>query len=111
MSQENKMTHCPKCGKPVLNSGQFWGNAQFTIKCPWCQTVVSVCVQQQITAKLKQAEPIGGYVGQAEFSQSRAQDDSGFDSPAPHRQSGSVGEDGFKVVGYIYPQGDSKPPG
>lgn len=104
------MTHCPKCHKPVLNAGQFWGCAQFTIKCPWCQAVLTLSVQQQVSAKLKIPEQPGGYQQQPEYA-AAAHDDSGFETPMPSssRNAGSD-QDGFKVVGYIYPQGD-KPPG
>lgn len=103
---ENKMTHCPKCHKPVLNGGQFWGSAQFTIKCPWCQTVIVISVQPQIVARLKNPEPMNGFSPVPEYGQSS--EPTGFESPA---RTAQVGEDGFKVVGYIYPQNENQPPG
>jgi hypothetical protein len=109
---ENKMTHCPKCGKPVLNAGQFWGCAQFTMKCPWCQSILTVSVQQQVTAKLKNPSASGNSEYQQAPEYSAMGDDMGFDSPSmQQRQAASQNEDGFKVVGYIYPQGDKKPSG
>jgi hypothetical protein len=57
---DGKLTHCPKCHKPLLNGARFFGNAQFNLRCPWCQSVVTVTVQQQISANLKSpdANPI-----------------------------------------------------
>lgn len=109
--QESKMTHCPKCHKPVLNGGQFWGFAQFTIKCPWCQTVIAVTVQQQIQAKLKTPEPTPVYSHTADFNGLSGSDGLDFEAAMPGAQPDSSGEDGFKVVGYIYPQGEKKSPG
>ena len=50
---QNRMTHCPKCSKPLLNSGQFWGWAEFCLRCPWCQASVEVAIQPKITVSLK----------------------------------------------------------
>ncbi len=99
---DNKMTHCPKCHKPVLNGGQFWGSAQFTIKCPWCQSVITLSVQQQILVRLKNPEPTPTFHSDPECAQSINNEPTGFESP-PQTQSS---EDGYKVVGYIYPQNE-----
>lgn len=48
----DKVTHCPGCHKPALNNGQFFGSAQFKIKCSWCSSTLLVKVQPKVTAEL-----------------------------------------------------------
>ncbi len=107
---ENKMTHCPKCHKPLLNGAQFSGAAQFNLRCPWCQAIVTVTVQQQILTNLKTSDPgsVGGEM--AEFYRtetSQAHSPAFGQEPISFQQSpsGQAQENsGFKVVGFLYPQ-------
>ena len=104
------MTHCPKCHKPLLNGAQFSGTAQFNLRCPWCQAIVTVSVQQQILANLKTPDAAPPSPEMAEFyrteiSQSHSpafgQEPISFQqSPSGQAQENS----GFKVVGFLYPQ-------
>ena len=97
------MTHCPKCRKPLLNGARFSGNAQFNLRCPWCQVVVTVTVQQQILANLRVAE------GQSPVPPELKDFYGTPEQPAGQVQvSGtlqSAAGEGFKVVGFLYPQG------
>jgi hypothetical protein len=52
-SFQNGITHCPKCSKPLLSGGEFWGTAEFSMRCPWCQAAVLVSVCPKISASLK----------------------------------------------------------
>ena len=106
---ETKMTHCPKCHKPLLNGAKFLGNAQFNLRCPWCQAVVTVTVQQQIVANLRAAEgqpPVSPEL--KDFYASPSQESEGQVQVSGTLRSAS-GE-GFKVVGFLYPHlGGLKP--
>ena len=110
--QETKMTHCPKCHKPLLNGGQFSAWAQFTIRCAWCQAVVQVSVQPSISVSLKNGETVsqGSFDEPSQFMFNGTMDKS-FDSDKMHTTPQMAGE-GFKVVGYLYPQDgvEKKPP-
>lgn len=55
-SPQTRMTHCPQCSKPLLNGAQFWGVAEFCLRCPSCHTDVIVSIQTKITATVKQQE-------------------------------------------------------
>jgi len=75
---------------------------------PMVLTVLTVNVQQQISAKLKTPEPsAAAYSNGGDFASVAPDDDSGFESSRlrTNGQAALGKEDSFKVVGYIYPQG------
>lgn len=86
-SLAEKMAHCPGCQKPVLNAGQFWSHAEFSIRCPWCQSNIQITIEPKITVKsLKPEEKTD-------------------DGNAQNIQSMQVPpEGGLKIIGYIYPE-------
>jgi DNA-directed RNA polymerase subunit RPC12/RpoP len=49
---EEKMTNCPKCGKPILNGGHFTSHARFNIRCPWCQSTLMINIQPKIITEV-----------------------------------------------------------
>jgi hypothetical protein len=49
---EEKMTNCPKCGKPILNGGLFTSHARFNIRCPWCQSTLMINIQPKIVTEV-----------------------------------------------------------
>ena len=99
------MTHCPKCHKPLLNGGQFSSSAQFTIRCAWCQAVVVVTVQPSIYVSLKTSEPssLNGFEESSQFMFNGTMDKSFATEKMPGHLA-QTPADGFKVVGYLYPQ-------
>ena len=103
---ETKMTHCPKCHKPLMTGGQFSSWAQFTIRCAWCQAVTLIIIQPSINVSLKNSEALI----QNDFEQPSQQFI--FNGMADGKSSGNekvgssqpMSNDGIKVVGYLYPQ-------
>jgi endogenous inhibitor of DNA gyrase (YacG/DUF329 family) len=50
---EEKMTNCPKCGKPILNGGVFTAPTRFNIRCPWCQSRLQITVHSKLVSKIR----------------------------------------------------------
>jgi len=47
---QDKVAHCPGCGKPVMSEGEFSSFAKFKIKCPWCQEAIQIQVVAKVIA-------------------------------------------------------------
>ncbi len=108
MITENKVTHCPQCSKPVLTAGQFWGSAQFTIKCPRCQTMLTVMVQQQISTRAKMPQPLAQFSDGLDLALAPPNNLRFNHSPPGvfDMQPAQSKKDGFKLACYTCPQGD-----
>ena len=106
MQDNNKMTHCPKCRKPLLNGAKFMGNAQFNLRCPWCQSIVTVTVQQQIFANLKtpdvatpaESPELADFYNQASSEPATRQEKTFLVNSTESKTL----ENGLKLVGYLY---------
>ncbi|MDP4000623.1 MAG: hypothetical protein Q8P83_00025 [bacterium] len=130
---EEKMTNCPKCGKPILNGGLFTSPAKFNIKCPWCQATLQINIQPRIvTEVIKLANgdtpKIGDqmkHVIRSEGSQNRQEVDDVFEELYSMQEPPMLKKDaeqlkpgipyklngkGVKFVGYLYPD-DQEPSG
>lgn len=105
---EKKVTHCPKCQKPAINSGQFIGSAQFNIKCPWCQAVIRITVQPKIVAEVvigTDAQHMQDTINPYGHSQTH---DMLFDPETASLKDldeslPQIPKDGMRISGYLYP--------
>lgn len=124
---EEKMTNCPKCGKPILNGGLFTSPAKFNIKCPWCQATLQINVQPKIVTEVvklangdtpKQAEKpkIGEELDdifEGLYSKPEPMNTQPTQKREEHLKPGipyKLNGKGIKFVGYLYPD-DQEPPG
>lgn len=116
MVGEEKMTNCPKCGKPILNGGLFTSPAKFNIRCPWCQATLQINIQPKIVTEVIKLG--NGDIPKQEIKQEQTQR---FDFPQEMAESINYKPlltdkpktmvplaNGMKLVGYLFAEEPEK---